>query len=169
MCTFTNKYYDKMAKTIEIERKFIVDGEYKDKVSNSYDIIQGYLHISSDISIRIRICGDKANINIKKPINGSLVEREEWEIDIDINDARSLLSACDKDKLVEKTRHIVKIQNLIVEVDEFKGLNKGLVLAEIELSDKNAYIPNISWLGKEVSEDIRYTNAYLSEHPFSTW
>ncbi|MGB4653837.1 MAG: CYTH domain-containing protein [Bacteroidales bacterium] len=158
-----------MAKTIEIERKFIVDGDYKDKVDSSYDMIQGYLFNNSEVSIRIRICGDEANINIKKPINGSLIEREEWEINIDIDDAKSLLSACNKNELVEKTRHTVKIQDLIVEVDEFKGLNKGLVLAEIELSDKDAPIPDISWFGREVSEDIRYTNAYLSEHPFSTW
>ena len=64
--------------------------------------------------------------------------------------------------VIVKTRYIVPQGKLFFEVDVFEGDHKGLILAEIELPNEKASIDLPSWIGKEVTGDVRYYNSYLS-------
>ncbi len=151
---------------IEIERKFVVSqGKWKPS-SQGIKIIQGYLSVNLVSTIRIRIAGEKAFLTIKGKTVG--IKRTELEYEIPEKEGYILLKMC-QGGLVEKTRYKEKIGNLIWEVDVFEGLNKGLVIAEVELSDENEKVEIPEWVEKEVSDDKRFFNSYLSSKPFSTW
>ena len=83
-------------------------------------------------------------------------------------DAETLLGLCEK-TIIRKTRHEVSVGNHLFEVDEFEGLNAGLVIAEVELSAEDDVFSKPNWLGQEVTGDIRYYNSNLSKHPFCDW
>lgn len=153
---------------IEIERKFLVIGEYKSYASGKFDIKQGYISTDKDRTVRIRIVGEQGFITIKGGSDESGMARLEWDKRIPFDEALGLLGLCPK-PLVEKTRYIVELENHLIEIDEFWGVNEGLTLAEIELSDKNEKVKLPDWLGKEVTNDSKYYNSYLSKHPYKTW
>ena len=154
----------------EIERKFLVNGDFKSEVFESMDIKQGYLCGGSGVTLRVRVCGDKGYITIKGKRNTSGLSRFEWEKEIDKDEAEVLLSLAEGGT-IEKTRHLVKNADgrHIWEVDEFYGANEGLIVAEIELTDENDTFDRPEWLGKEVSSDSRYYNSQLLKHPYNTW
>jgi adenylate cyclase len=154
----------------EIERKFLVNGDFKSEVFESMDIKQGYLCGGSGVTLRVRVCGDKGYITIKGKRNTSGLSRFEWEKEIDKGEAEVLLSLAEGGT-IEKTRHLVKNADgrHIWEVDEFYGANEGLIVAEIELTDENDTFDKPEWLGKEVSSDSRYYNSQLLKHPYNTW
>lgn len=153
----------------EIERKFLVDNEgFKQEASSKTRITQGYLSSVPERSVRIRIRGDKGYITIKGMGDDSGMSRYEWEREIPVAEARELLLLCEPG-IIDKTRHLIKRGELTFEVDEFHGENAGLVMAEVELPDKDTPIMRPSWLGKEVTGDERYYNVMLSKHPYSSW
>jgi adenylate cyclase len=96
------------------------------------------------------------------------LSRFEWEKEIPVDEATALLKLCEKG-IIDKTRFEVKIGNHIFEVDEFYGENKGLIIAEVELKSETETFEKPVWLGKEVTNDIRYYNSYLSKNPFTNW
>lgn len=155
---------------IETERKFLVTNEtFKSQATESHRIIQGYIANQNKRSVRIRISDNKAFLTIKGPSTDT-ISHLEWEKEISIKDAKDLLKLCDNNQLIDKTRYIIpEGSGKIFEVDEFYGANKGLTVAEIELSDKNEPFIRPTWLGKEVSQDPRYYNTSLSIHPFTKW
>ena len=149
----------------EIERKYLVSGDFYGCISKSISITQGYLSAHPERTVRIRLADDKAYLTIKGKRSG--ISRLEWEKEIDHKEAQELLELCGR--IIRKTRHIIEYNNLIIEVDEFHGKDQGLVIAEIEL-DKESDLPELpDWLGKEVSYDKKYYNSWLSEHPFNKW
>ena len=171
---------------IETEKKFLVlDDGFKAQAVKSYRIRQGYLAHDSGRTVRVRIRDDKGFLTIKGPsiIPGS---RPEWEKEISLQEAEDLFALC-KPGSVDKTRWIVPAGHAggstgsptvmadpdrpsrFFEVDEFHGENGGLVMAEIELGSPDEPFERPSWLGKEVTDDRRYYNGYLAEHPFKTW
>ena len=171
---------------IETEKKFLVlDDGFKAQTVKSYRIRQGYLAHDSGRTVRVRIRDDKGFLTIKGPsiIPGS---RPEWEKEISLQEAEDLFALC-KPGSVDKTRWIVPAGHAggstgsptvmadpdrpsrFFEVDEFHGENGGLVMAEIELGSPDELFERPSWLGKEVTDDKRYYNGYLAEHPFKTW
>lgn len=151
----------------EIERKFLVtDNSYRTLAYDKSDIIQGYICSGHGHSVRVRTRGDKGYLTIKGPSTDG-ISRFEWEKEISPDDARELFTLCSE--RIEKTRYLVRNGNHIVEVDEFHGDNEGLVFAEIELSDVNEEVALPSYLGKEVTGDKHYYNAYISHHPYPTW
>ena len=153
----------------EIERKFLVRGEYKSYVSSIISIRQGYLSSVPERNVRIRIQGEKGYITIKGAGNRSGLTRFEWEKEIPLAEAQDLLNICEPG-LIEKTRHIIpEASGLLFEVDEFHGANEGLILAEIELPSENHPFQKPSWLGREVSGELRYYNSMLVKHPFTSW
>ena len=153
----------------EIERKFLVRGEYKSYVSSKISIVQGYLSSAPERNVRIRIQGDTGYITIKGAGNRSGLTRFEWEKEIPLADARALINICEPG-LIEKTRHIIpEASGLFFEVDEFHGANEGLILAEIELPSEDHPFQKPGWLGPEVSGDLRYYNSMLVKHPFTSW
>ena len=152
---------------VEIERKFLVTGEgYKQQAFACDRIAQGYICRQGGNTTRVRVRGDKGYLTIKGPSTDG-ISRFEWEKEITLDDARELFTLCSE--RIEKTRYLVHNGNHVVEVDEFHGENEGLVFAEIELSDINEAYILPPYLGREVTGDKHYYNAYLSHHPYSTW
>jgi adenylate cyclase len=152
----------------EIERKFLLANEgWRAQVQGSVDIRQGYLSSNEECSIRTRISGDKAFLNIKSATIG--VERTEFEYPIPLADGNEILRQLCGDQLVEKTRHYIPAGAHTWEVDVFRGANEGLVVAEIELGAADEPFERPAWLGEEVSSDPRYYNVRLIEHPFKNW
>lgn len=152
----------------EIERKFLVCGEFRNEATESSEIVQGYLSSSPGRTVRVRIRGEKGYITVKGRADESGIERYEWEKEIPADDARELLKLCEPFP-VEKTRFLVPYGRHTVEVDVFHGANSGLVMAEIELGSVDEAFEKPPWLGEEVSGDPRYYNSSLSVKPFSRW
>ena len=153
----------------EIERKFLVSGDFKKYAIKSHKIAQGYLSTVPERTVRVRISDHQGFITIKGISNASGTTRFEWEKKIPINDAENLLLLCEP-TIIEKMRHIVPVNDhLYFEVDEFFGENNGLFLAEIELPNENAAFLKPSWLGEEVTGQLKYYNAMLAKKPFREW
>ncbi len=152
---------------IEIERKFLVLNNDWKKLAEPVLYKQGYLAIHDDKVVRIRIAGNNAFLTIKGKNDG--IKRLEYEYEIPVKEANELLKTLCEQPIIEKTRTKIKWQGFIWEVDEFTGANQGLVVAEIELPSTNTHFEKPSWIGEEVSGDIRYYNANLIKLPFSKW
>ena len=152
----------------EIERKFLVAGDYKSHASESVRIVQGYLSSTPGRTVRVRIVGERAFLTVKGPGNASGTTHFEWEHPISVADAEALLPLCEKGT-IDKTRYFVPYGGHTFEVDEFYGANNGLVIAEVELSDENEPFERPEWLGEEVTGDKRYYNAYLCRTPYTEW
>lgn len=153
---------------LEIERKFLVKGEYKQDAYASEEIVQGYLSSAPERTVRIRIKGDKAYITIKGIGNESGLSRYEWEKEIPVSEAHELIKLCEPG-IIDKVRYYIKNGKRIFEVDEFRGDNQGLVIAEIELGNESEIFEKPIWLGYEVSGDDRYYNASLVKNPYKNW
>lgn len=152
---------------IEIERKFLVNNNsFLDDFSRSNRIVQGYLSSHPERTVRVRIKGENGYLTIKGKSEG--FSRYEWEKEIDALEADKLLQLCEPG-VIDKIRYDVIVGTHVYEVDVFYGENEGLILAEIELERENETFEKPEWLGKEVTEDIKYYNSYLSKHPYKTW
>jgi adenylate cyclase len=153
---------------IEIERKFLLlNNDWQNDVSNKVKIVQGYLANTELSSIRIRLQGEIANLNIKSMQLG--VCRSEFEYPVPVIEAENMLNKLCLRPLIDKTRYYIKHAAHIWEIDVFEAENFGLVVAEIELSTINEKFEHPPWLGKEVSDDERYYNVSLIKHPFKNW
>ncbi|MDK2122703.1 CYTH domain-containing protein [Parachitinimonas caeni] len=151
---------------MEIERRFHVANDNWRALAQGTWYKQGYLSVDPDRTVRVRIVGDQAWLTLKGRVSN--VSRQEFEYVIPLADANAMLgSMCPM--LVEKKRYRIEREGLVWEVDEFFGANTGLILAEVELASEDQPYTAPDWLGHEVTEDPRYTNAYLSQHPYPTW
>lgn len=150
----------------EIERKFLVtDNSWREgAVGTPY--VQGYLSRDPERIVRIRRAGERAFVTIKGLTTG--VTRVEFEYAIPPEDADAMFKLC-LGPLIEKTRYVVPWAGKHWEVDEFHGDNAGLIVAELELASEDEVFARPPWLGREVSDDPRYGNSRLVEHPFRTW
>jgi adenylate cyclase len=152
---------------IEIERKFLVrSNEYRNK-AKYIDIQQGFLSIDKERVIRVRISGDKAYLTVKG--YSVSIARPEFEYDIPRDEAQNMLDNICIKPIIEKRRFLCTHGKHQWEVDEFTGLNEGLVIAEIELESTDEQFQYPPWLGEEVSGDERYFNANLVKNPFIYW
>lgn len=150
----------------EIERKFLVDLQKWKPAGTGEKIVQGYISNQKERVVRVRISGERAFLTIKGNLQG--LKRTELEYAIPVNEAQMLLNLCVGHK-IEKTRYFEIVNKNTWEIDVFEGVNRGLVLAEIELEDENQSIAFPGWIGSEVSFDSSYYNARLSEHPYTEW
>jgi adenylate cyclase len=154
---------------IEIERKFLVSStDFIAEKSNSYTIKQGFLNTHPERTVRVRIKGKTAFLTVKGKPSASHRSRFEWEKQIPVTEAENLLQLCEKG-VIDKTRYEVQSGKHTFEIDVFEGDNKGLTVAEVELSEENEAFTKPTWLGKEVTGDTRYYNSQLSKTPFNTW
>lgn len=152
----------------EIERKYLLrNDDWRLQADKGTKYVQGYLIGSKAASVRVRVEGEKAFINIKSATLG--VRRQEYEYPIPVEEARELLDTLCEQPLVEKTRHVVNYEGLEWEIDVFEGKNEGLIVAEVELDAEDQKISLPAWCGQEVSEEPRYYNVSLGKHPFSEW
>lgn len=153
---------------IEIERKYLVEGDFKGEVSESSRIVQGYICSEKGRTVRVRIRGEHGFLTIKGPSDESGLARYEFEKEISMGDAEQLLNLCEPG-IIDKIRHIVKHCGHIWEIDEFHGDNEGLVVAEIELASEDETFDKPGWIGKEVTGDRKYYNSMLTKMPYSRW
>jgi CYTH domain-containing protein len=151
----------------EIERKFLVKSEEWRTLGTGTIYRQGYIATKKGTTVRVRLAGNQGYITIKGPSKG--ISRAEYEYSIPAEDAQEMLDNLCEPPLIEKTRYKIEIAGLIWEVDEFSGKNQGLIVAEVELTDANQTIEMPDWIGQEVSDDARYYNANLAQHPYSEW
>lgn len=153
----------------EIERKFLVkDDSFKQMAYHSSRIAQGYICSARGRTVRVRIREDKGFLTIKGPADESGIGRYEWEKEILLEEAKDLMKLCEPG-MIDKTRYLVKSGNHIFEVDEFYGENEGLIVAEVELASENEPYVKPSFIGKEVTGDIRFYNSFLMKNPFKHW
>jgi len=153
---------------IEQERRFLVRGPFPK--TGGVAIAQGYLSTVKERTVRVRTKGDKGFITVKGETDAA-GKRSEFEYEIPIADAREMMALC-APYPIEKTRYIVNDAGVSWEVDEFHGANDGLVIAEIEGTDDviaRAIAARPAWLGDDVTTAFEYSNARLSERPFTKW
>lgn len=151
----------------EIERKYMVVGEYKHLAHSSIRLTQGYI-ASGRRTVRVRISDQRAWLTIKGPSHDGGLSRFEWEKEIEPHEAMQLLTLAEG-ALIDKCRYLVEYEGHTFEVDEFYGENDGLVIAEVELSSTDEEVALPSWIGREVTGEKRYYNSHLRAHPYSLW
>jgi len=153
---------------LEVEHKFLLaNEEWRGQIEHSVHYKQGYLSSSPLSSVRVRISDSHAWLNIKSATIGN--HRLEFEYEIPVNDANDLLDELCHKPLVEKMRYFVHYEGHVWEIDEFMGDNAGLIVAEVELSQIGEYFCKPSWIGAEVTNDLRYYNNNLSHNPYKNW
>lgn len=152
---------------VEIERKFLLRGDgWRTQVSRSVPMRQGYLSGEGRASVRVRLEGAAARLNIKAAVIGA--RRAEYEVPLPVADAREILETLCVGR-VEKTRHYVELDGLTWEIDEFEGENAGLVVAEVELERADQAFERPDWLGREVTNERAYYNHALALKPYRRW
>ena len=152
---------------VEIERKYLLkNNDWKKLIASSFKIKQGYLNSNIKRTVRVRIIDNKGFLTIKSKNIG--ITRSEFEYEIPFKDAVSLLDLCEK-PILKKTRNLVVFENRTWEIDDFEGVNKGLVIAEIELTSEKESLIIPTWIGKEVSDEAKYYNSSLITNPFKNW
>lgn len=154
----------------EIERKFLVSGDFRKEVYESDRIAQGYICAAKGRTVRVRIREGRGYLTIKGPSGPEGLSRYEWEKEIPLAEAEELLLLSET-SVIDKTRHLIRNSDgvHIWEVDEFHGANEGLVVAEIELGSENEDFERPLWLGEEVTGERKYYNSSLSVMPYCSW
>ena len=154
---------------IEIERKFLVKSErFKNYSDKEERIVQGFLNTNPERTVRIRIKGNKGYITVKGKSNETGLSRFEWEKEISVAEADSLLKIAEPG-IIEKLRYEVKSERHTFEIDVFTGDNTGLIIAEVELQSEDEVFNKPDWLGAEVTGIAKYYNSQLSKNPFKLW
>jgi len=151
----------------EIERKFLIDTDTLGPLEGGSVIKQGYIETASKTVVRVRIRQDQAFLTLKGANNGAV--RSEFEYAIPLTDANEILAELCNGPIVEKTRYLVPLGKHTWEIDVFHGDNKGLVVAEIELSCVDEGFDRPPWITQEVTDDARYYNSNLLAHPYKAW
>ena len=153
---------------LEIERKFLVKGDFKSMAYAHSRIKQGYICSGGGRTVRVRIRGDKGYLTIKGPSDNAGLARYEFETEIPVADASDLMRLCEPG-VIDKTRYLVRSGAHIFEVDEFYGDNEGLVIAEVELGAEDEAFEKPDFIGREVTGDRRYYNSHLRRNPYRLW
>ena len=152
----------------EVERKFLVAGDFKPFAKKAPRLPQGYLSSVPERTVRVRIKGEKGFITIKGIGSARGASRYEWEKEIPVSEVEELLKICEPG-VIDKTRYLVEAGEHTYEVDEFYGDNEGLTVAEVELSSEDEAISKPEWLGEEVTGDVKYYNSMLMKNPYKNW
>jgi adenylate cyclase len=151
----------------EIERKFlVVNDDWRQGLEGKL-YRQGYIPTTDARTVRIRVVGSKGYLTLKGPVSN--LTRPEFEYDIPLHDAQTMLNILCDPPLIEKYRYRLPVRSLVWEIDEFLGANAGLTVAEVELDTPDQSIELPPWIGPEVTDDKRYYNANLVRHPFCEW
>ena len=153
--------------TVEIERRFLIENDKWHQYADEPLLLkQAYLSVEKERTVRVRIVGQRAWLTLKGYI--SELSRSEFEYEIPLADAEKMMESMCPFKM-EKNRYRVEFEGFVYEIDEYFGDNAPLIVAEIELPSEDTEFPKPSWLGKEITADGKFTNAYLSKHPYSSW
>lgn len=154
---------------LEIERKFIVTGEFKSLSTNCTHIQQGYIASGKGRTVRVRIRDEKGYLTIKGPSGKAGISRYEFEKEIPLEDARDLMAICELG-IIDKHRYLVPAEDGHVwEVDEFHGDNDGLIMAELEMKSEDEPYVRPAFIGREVTGDRRFYNSHMRLNPYKLW
>lgn len=141
----------------ETERKFLVKNDsWRAICSHGVRYVQTYLNTNPDATVRIRIAGNDAYLTVKSRNHGA--ERHEWEYLIPVKDAREMIEECETSPVIDKIRY----RDGRWEIDEYQGALDGLVIAEIELDNLQEQIELPDYIGREITNDVRYYNSSLA-------
>ncbi len=151
----------------EIERKFLVNGDAWQALAKGTMYRQGYLSTVKERTVRVRTIDDKGYMTVKGITIGA--SRVEYEYEIPADDANRMLDDLCEQPIIEKKRYKIPFAGLVWEVDEFAGVNDGLVVAEVELTSEDQSFEKPDWIGKEIIDDPRYFNSNLIAKPYTTW
>lgn len=153
---------------LEIERKFLVTGDWKEiaKDSKQLHVKQGYLSKNGNCTVRVRTMNTRGFLTVKGRSKG--ISRSEFEYEIPLSEAEEMLELC-TGAIIEKSRYFIPHKGKTWELDVFKGDNKGLIVAEIELGSEDEKFELPDWAGEDVSHDKRYSNSNLSQNPYKDW
>jgi CYTH domain-containing protein len=154
---------------LEIERKFLVKPGHQENLVHGTLVRQGYLETTGSSTVRVRIKGDKGFLTIKGPSDLGGLVRSEFEYEIPLTDAHTMIDTLCGVRVLEKTRYFVPLGRHTWEVDVFHGLNSGLVMAEVEMSSVDDAVELPEWLDAEVTGDPRYYNSSLVQNPWTAW
>ena len=152
----------------EIERKFLVTGEYKSQAFAHSRIVQGRTRSARGRTDRERLRDGRGYLTIKGASDTAGMSRYEWEKEISQKEAEELMKLCEEG-VIDKTRYLVRSGSHVFEVDEFYGDNEGLVMAEVELASEDEPFDRPAFIGREVTGDVRYYNSQLMKHPYREW
>lgn len=152
---------------IEIEKKFLLTGNAWKELAKGTAYRQGYLNSQKERTVRVRTIDDAGFLTVKGVSVGAT--RMEFEYDIPLDDAKTLLDELCEKPIIEKNRYKIEFGGFIWEVDEFFGENEGLVVAEIELESEDQEFEKPEWVGEEVTGDPRYYNSNLIKEPYTRW
>lgn len=151
----------------EIERKFLVKGDVWRELAKGTAYRQGYLSTVKERTVRVRTIDDKGYLTVKGITIGST--RVEYEYEIPAADANEMLDDLCEQPIIEKNRYKIARDGLIWEIDEFGGVNQGLIVAEVELDSEAQGFTKPDWIGDEIADDPRYFNSNLIAHPYTQW
>jgi len=151
----------------EIERKFLVSSKSYRHLAEPVYYRQGYLSTDKERIVRVRIEGDKAYLTVKGATNG--ITRIEYEYEIPMAEAEQMLEELCRKPIIEKDRYKIENDGMVWEVDEFHGLNEGLVVAEVHLNREDQELSKPEWIGEEVSHEPKYFSSSLVQNPYSKW
>lgn len=153
----------------EIERKYLVKRDLWHAPEGGVRYRQGYVPTRGGETVRVRIAGETAYLTLKDHAIGAV--RHEFEYPIPVADAEIILGTMCGKPQIEKIRYRVPAAEagLVWEVDVFLGDNAPLVTAEIELPNEDASFTKPEWVGEDVTDDHRYKNNNLAEHPYGNW
>ena len=155
--------------TLEIERKFLVEGDFRPFAASASHIVQGYICAERGRTVRVRLRDEAGFLTIKGPSTDDGLSRSEFEYPVSADDARALLRLC-QGGIIDKTRWLVPMADgHTFEVDEFHGANDGLVMAEVELGSETEAFEKPDFLGPEVTGDKHFYNSYMLANPYSAW
>lgn len=153
---------------LEIERKFLVVGDYKSQAVSHSRIVQGYICSEKGRTVRVRLRDDRGYLTIKGPSRDGGLSRYEFEKEITMDEALSLLRLCEPG-IIDKVRWLIPMGRHTFEVDEFFGDNEGLVVAEVELASEDEAYERPDFLGREVTGERRFYNSCLRAYPYKEW
>ncbi|CCQ74353.1 CYTH domain-containing protein [Magnetospira sp. QH-2] len=151
----------------EIERKFLITGDAWRALTKGTHYRQGYLSTVKERTVRVRTIDDKGFMTVKGITIGAT--RVEYEYEIPATDANEMLDNLCEQPIIDKVRYKVALDGFVWEIDEFGGVNEGLIVAEIELQSEDQAFAKPDWVGDEVSGDPRYFNSNLIANPYTTW
>ncbi|WP_462431949.1 CYTH domain-containing protein, partial [Bacteroides nordii] len=143
-------------------------GDFKSQAFEQSRIVQGYISSARGRTVRVRIRNGRGYLTIKGASNESGTSRYEWEKELSLHEAEELMKLCEPG-VIDKTRYLVRSGEHIFEVDEFYGENEGLIVAEVELNAEDEAFVKPSFIGQEVTGDVRYYNSQLMKKPYTTW
>lgn len=153
---------------IEIERKFLVQGDFRAHATSHSRIVQGYLCADTGRTVRVRLRGEEGFLTIKGRSKDGGLSRYEFEKSITKDEALSLLELS-LPGVIDKERWLVPHEGLIWEIDVFHGDNEGLIIAEVELSSADQSFSLPDWVGEEVTGQRQYYNSALTQRPYKMW